>query len=138
MSYSVDFAAALEDDLAKLRQRNAPLYALWQAAIDAICEIEDVAELLGQHQGAWPNAPRFNTVPVGGLLRRHYNINRIKLEKPDGTAYEMRLLYAMDHRTSPSTIWLLGLMPRAENYHPSKTITQRVLSDYDALEIPRV
>lgn len=139
MGYSIDFVSALDDDLERLHHEDPDVEALWLEVVDLVYDVESIAYELTLDRGYNPRQPCFDTVPIGELLRLGFNIGRIKLYPPDGgPALRQRLLYALDHRRSPGTIWLLGLMPRKVDYDPKDPFIARVLRDYRQLGIPLV
>ena len=112
--------------------------ALWLELIDLIYDNDTVANEMTVHNGYRAEQPRFDSVPLGGLLRLGYNISRVKLYRANGTPHAQRLLYAVNHHISPAKIFLLGLMPRTANYEQTHPIVARALLDYDRLGIPHV
>lgn len=138
MSYSICFAPGLDDDLAQIRSIDINAAALWLELINAIYDVEAVANELMVDNGYRFVQPRFDTVPVGVLLRRGYNVSRIKLYKPDGTVQRHRLLYALDYVSSSCTICLLGLMERVADYDIQHPYLQRICRDYDDFGVAKI
>ena len=138
MSYTVDYAKALDNDLNELRLADLQEAALWFELIDAIYDIEPVANELMVNNGYRIDQPRFDTIPVGVLLKAGYNVGRIKLYRAGGIPHRHRLLYALNHSAATCTIWLLGLMERNADYDLKHPFLQRICRDYDNLGIARV
>lgn len=138
MSYTVDYAEALDGDLEQLGLADSQGAALWIELIDTIYELEGVRNELLVNKGYHFVQPRFDTIPIGVLLKLGYNISRVKLYRADGTFHRHRLLYALNHSAGACTIWLLGLMERGANYDLNHPLLQRVCLDYDNLGIARV
>lgn len=138
MAYSIDFVDGLNRDLEAVEAASRRAAALWVELIDLIYDSQPIADELTRSNGYRAVQPHFDSIPVGELLRRGYNISRVKLYGPDGNPHPHRLLYAVNHSTRPATIVLLGLMPRSAEYETSNQVVARAIQDYDRLGIPRV
>jgi hypothetical protein len=140
MAYHIDFADVLNDDLARLRADDPAGFALWDAVIELLWENDAVLAELFFNSAVVPGPPRFDTSPVWSLTQSPhlYNLARIKLLRPDGTARSpYRLLYAIQHNPV-AQVTLLGLMPRGVNYEVDDPFVARCLATYNHLGISRL
>lgn len=137
MGYILNLCGALEDDIDDLYGANQEQAALWDELIDEIIGNARLREELTLHNGYNLLQPHFDTVPVGAYLKLGFNVSRLKLYKPGGGPFPHRLLYTVHHTLPNNRIWLLGLMPRHDNYDPRNAFGTRIRNDYDALGVPR-
>jgi len=82
--------------------------------------------------------PRFDANPLAWSYRSGYNLYYLKMWRTDGALVPFRLIYAVDHTPQSRSVWVLGLMERAENYDEHSDFAQRVCRDYERFGIPRV
>jgi hypothetical protein len=133
MAYDLTYDEGLEEDLDRLMPDER---AAWHALFDALYEVPALRELLEVNRDANDSPPRFDHQAVVVLCSAGFNVARIKLRTArNGQPWPHRLLFALDHRSR--LIWLLGLMPREEDYERSRPTVSRVLNRYDHHAIPR-
>jgi hypothetical protein len=81
--------------------------------------------------------PRFDAAPIEWARRWGYNVYYLKMWRADGALLPVRLIYAVNHQPSQQAVWVLGLMPRGDNYDEHSEFAERIRRDYDDHGIPR-
>lgn len=137
------------DDLAQLQadpftRRDSLLIA---AFIEDLEGLPDAVWSLLKWPNEWADDPRFASEGVTCLQHLGYNIYRIKPRIKALAKY--RILYAYD--SAYEDFYLLAIVIRKTNqpppatlasleysYEPDEDISQRVMRDYDELQLPRV
>lgn len=140
MVYSIDYTDALDDQLNALQTSAPKDFALWKQLVDLLWDNQQMRYELSVNRTAQPGPPRFDTQPVGNLLKSGYSVWRLKLLREDRVTQlsQFRLLYAFHHNVNPPVLHLLALMPRIENYAPAQPTVKRCLRDYAAIGVPRI
>ena len=138
MAYQLEFADGVGDDVQDLDDRE---FALVEAILDLVEGNEEVQDRVARYRFRCLD-PRFDTCPLTEWTQRGYEVGRIKMwhDRPDGDLAGVRIIYAVDHRTS--RIVVLGYMPhndqRDENYRTDTPYGQRLKRDYDNCGVPRL
>ncbi len=81
--------------------------------------------------------PRFDAAPIEWAKRSGYNLYYLKMWRADGALLPVRLIYAVNHQPAQQAVWVLGLMPRGDDYDEHSEFADRIRRDYDDHGIPR-
>lgn len=133
MAYDLEYDPGLYDDVDALEDDDE--FAAWSELFEVLEEVSALRAQLEVDRATHYPPPRFDHQPVQQLLKARYNIYRLKLcTGPEGTAWERRLLFALDHKRRK--IVLFRLMPRSDDYEFTSDAVRSACCRYDELGIP--
>jgi hypothetical protein len=107
------------------------------ALFDLLEESQVLRQALADGQFRRIEDPRFDAAPVQWAKKKGYNLYYLKMWRADGVLVPVRLIYAVNHMQPKQSIWILGLMPRSDEYDENSEFAERIRRDYDRYGIPR-
>jgi hypothetical protein len=137
--YSLAWATeSLESDLDAVYDHSPADGLLVDALLDLLEESAELRACLAEGRFRHIKDPRFDAAPVQWGVRLGYNLYYLKMWREDGVLVRFRLFYAVDHAVNARVIWVLGLMPRSDNYDENSDFAKRIRADHDRYGIPRI
>lgn len=128
---------AVQQDLDKLYEESDAHGLYLEALFDLLEESESVRGALADGRFRQIKDPRFDASAVEWSRRWGYNLYYLKMWRTDGALLPVRLIYAVNHQPAQQAIWILGLMPRGDEYDEHSEFANRIRRDYDDNHIPR-
>lgn len=125
-------------DLAAVYDQSDSFGALIDAFFDLLEVNAEIRRALCENGFRHLPNPRFDSAPVVEAVRSNRNINYVKLWLSSGQLVPWRVLYAVDYRSRPQRICILGLMPRDDDYDLASDFWRRIFADYDLHNVPRI
>ncbi len=104
---------------------------------DLFEESEALRQALAEGRFRQIKDPRFDAAPIEWAKRSGYNLYYLKMWRADGALLPVRLIYAVNHQPAQQAVWVLGLMPRGDDYDEHSEFAVRIRRDYDDHGIPR-
>ena len=127
---------AVEQDLDKVYEVSDANGMYLDELFDFLEENMSVRLALAEGRFRQLKDPRFDASLIEWSKHWGYNLYYLKMWHPDGALLPVRLIYAVNHQPAQQAIWILGLMPRGDEYDEQSEFAKRIRRDYDDHGIP--
>lgn len=135
--YPMRWSDEVQHDLDAVYERDVADGLYLDALFDLLDENEAFRRALADGLFRQIKDPRFDAAPVEWAKRKGFNLYYLKMWRSDGALLQVLLIYAVNHVPGESAIWVLGLMPRSDDYAENSEFAVRVRRDYERYGIPR-
>ena len=138
IKHSISWSPALQEDLNDVYAQDDEDGMVIEELFDLLEDNELVLQCLALGHFQRIEDPRFDAAPVQSAKKAGFNIYYLKMWRRDGALVPWRVIYGIHHALNRTTVRILGLMPRSDDYDPTSNFGQRVHADYDNFGISRV
>jgi hypothetical protein len=135
----IDLSIGFQADIKSLSKEDKEVAGYILALIEAIGEDERLCDLLTRDKFSHDLDPEYDVDTWGEMMRSHgASLWRLK---PKGDIKrkikDYRIIYTYDGRGANNIYYILGVMPRRDDYETDTIIAKRIINEYDELGLPR-
>lgn len=134
----IDLSKGFKTDINEIAEQDKYVAFLIISLIRLIEEDDRLSDLLTQDGFNHSTKPEFDIATWGEMIRIHkISLWRLKPKGDVGRFKKYRIIYTYDGRGQSDLITMLAVIPRSDNYETDTPIAQRIITEYDYLDLPR-